>query len=102
MVYPYRREQLVIGPPKSFTLAYKGIFQFAFQPAGFSLAMTLSAESADDIVVASTRSNRDLVLVPGVAAALGAIFEMKLTAASSPEELLRQLEAAQLSFRRKT
>jgi hypothetical protein len=75
--------------------------QLAFRPAGFGLAVTLSPDSRGQVVVTSGRMNLAVVLAPGVAAGLGTLFDTKLTAASSPEELLRQLEAADLSIRRK-
>lgn len=71
-----------------------------FQPSGFALAMTLSPDSRGPVVVTSGRMNREVVLAPGVAAGLGTLFETKLTAVSSPEELLRQLDVAGLSIRR--
>ena len=74
--------------------------QLAFRPAGFGLAVTLDAGSPDPIVITASRLNGEIRLAPGATAAFGSLFDAKLTAASSPEELLRQLDAADLSIRK--
>jgi len=76
--------------------------QLSFEPAGFDLAVTLRADSPAPVVVTSTSPPREVVLTPGVARGLASLFDVRLTDESSPEELLRRLEAANLTVKRST